>query len=369
MEPRKIQRVGASTLTISLPSKWAKKMGMKKGDLVYLEENEDGSLKLMSAKPGKEKASRTIEINSDLCNDSKMLGRVLMGVYSLGYDTVRVTSKYRLKNEHVEKIRNTTRELLGIGIMEEALKQVMIQCSMDVAKFTISTLLRRLYIIASTMHRDVIDSLSEFDVRLAEGAILRKREAETLFWVIVRLINSCQKDNIIAKKMKVEDSIQILWSRLIAQYLRLVADWAEKSAKKVVALRNRREIIGEDLLNEMIEINERSYGACHKAINSFFSGDVYLANQAIEDYDEIQKAEEHLQEAICNYAYLHGKSIAVSKYLKGKKSIDPCMIAQISFLIWSARRIAELGSEIAETAIHRVLCEHTKLCEEHTIEE
>jgi len=58
----------------------------------------------------------------------------------------------------------------------------------------------------------------------------------------------------------------------------------------------------------MININEISYDVCRNAINSFFSRDIYLVNQAIETYDEIQKMEEQLQEAICSYAYLHGKS-------------------------------------------------------------
>jgi len=90
--------------------------------------------------------------------------------------------------------------------------------------------------------------------------------------------------------------------------------------------------------------------------------DIQLANKAIETYNEIQQTEEMLQERVCSSAYLHGKNFSVSKYFKGKKPIEACAVAQISFLIWGARRIAEIGSEIAETAIHRVLCKDTKMC-------
>jgi hypothetical protein len=90
--------------------------------------------------------------------------------------------------------------------------------------------------------------------------------------------------------------------------------------------------------------------------------DIQLANKAIDAYHEIQRTEEMLQERVCSSAYLHGKNFSVSKYFKGKKPIEACAVAQISFLIWSARRIAEIGSEIAETAIHRVLCKDTKMC-------
>ncbi|MEM2875417.1 MAG: hypothetical protein QXL67_00465, partial [Candidatus Bathyarchaeia archaeon] len=211
------------------------------------------------------------------------------------------------------------------------------------------------------------------NVSLAEGAIRRKNEAETMFWVIGRLLNLCQKDKVMAKKMNIENPMQILWYRLIAQYLRLIADWAEKTAEKAIALRKYSEVagevVGEDLLREIIEINERSYSVCHVAINSFFSGDMDLANQAIEIYDEIQKTEEQLQEAICSHAYLHDKSFSVSKYFKGKGPLEPCIIAQISFVIQGARRIAELGSEIAETAISKTLSKHTKICKEYPANE
>ncbi len=368
MESRKVQRVGSSTLAVSLPKEWVKKAGLRKGDVIFFDQEENDILKLITVKQrADEKSGRMSEINADLCRDPKMLCRVLAGSYVLGHDMIKVVSSTRLKTEQINAIRNIMRELMGIGIIEETHNRIMIQCLIDVTKFPVHTLLRRLYIIASTMHKEVVDALLEFDINLAEEAIHRKNEAETMFWIIVRLLNSCQRDKVMTKKLNIEGSTQVLWYRLVAQYLRLIADWSEKAARKVVALGKNRERIGEHLLNEMLRINESSYGVCHKAVNSLFSSDIDLANQAMETYDEIQKTEEQLQEAICNHAYLHGKSFSVSKYFKGKKPIEPCMIAQISFMIWGARRIAELGSEIAEIAVHKALCKHTRLCKEQPI--
>ena len=45
MEPRKIQKVGYSTLSVSLPMNWAKKTGIKKGDVVFISEENDGAYK------------------------------------------------------------------------------------------------------------------------------------------------------------------------------------------------------------------------------------------------------------------------------------------------------------------------------------
>lgn len=361
MESRRVQRVGASTLAVSLPRDWVKTVGLKKGDIVFLTQDEDGALKVMAAKQRVEEPSRMIEVNADLCKDLEMLYRVLAGCYALGYDVIKVVSTSRLGKRQIETVRRVVQKMMGIGIVEEAYNQITIQCLMDVTKFPIDTLIRRLYVIASTMHREVTDALSNFDVSIAEEASRRKNEAEMMFRIIIRILDNCQEDRVMAKKMNIDDSMQILWCRLAAQYLRLTADWAEKAAKKVTKLEKYHEIIGEYLLKKIIEISERSYGICSKAVDSFFSNDINLASHAIENYNEIQKAEEQLQEAICRHTYLHSRSFAVSKYFKGKEPIEPCMLAQISFIIWSIRRIAELGAEIAEIAIHKALSKHTKL--------
>ena len=47
MLTRKIQRVGRSTLTISLPKEWEKNNMLKKGDIVACLPERDGSLRLM----------------------------------------------------------------------------------------------------------------------------------------------------------------------------------------------------------------------------------------------------------------------------------------------------------------------------------
>jgi phosphate uptake regulator len=362
LESRKVQRVGSSSLAVSLPNEWVKEVGLKKGQLVFFTEDEGNILKLMTAGQIEKQPDSTVELNGDFCKDPKMLGRALMGVYSLGYDSIKIVSAKRLSSEQVNTIRTITRELMGMGIMEETPNSLLIQCSIDTTKFPINTLLRRLFIISSTMHREMIDSLANLNAELAGESIRRDKEAYTMFWVIVRLLNSCQRDKSIASQMDIDTPSLIIWYRLIAQYLRLIGDWAHQTAEKVIALNKSKERVGEELLQKIIEINERSYGMCHEAINSFFSGDIQLANKAIETYHEIQQIEEMLQERVCSSAYLHGKNFSVSKYFKGKKPIEACAVAQISFLIWGARRIAEIGSEIAETAIHRVLCKDTKMC-------
>jgi len=364
MESRKVQRVGSSTLAVSLPTQWVRKVGLKKGDTVFFDQEGDGTLKLMVSKQVIEKKPIMVEVDADLCENPKLLHKILSGIYILGYHVIKVSSKTRLKREQIEVIRKLTRDLIGIGIMEETRNAVVLECFIDAARFPIHTLLRRLYIIASTIYKEAIDAFSESDISLAEETMQRRQEADTMFWIIMRLLNTCQKDRSMIRAMKMEDSMQILWYQITAHFLNLIAEWADKFARKVIELGENRKRIGTSLLNEILKLSKSSYGICHKAITSFFSGDINLANEAIETYSRVQKEEEELQKKICAHAYLHKKSFSVSKYFKGKEPIDPCVIAQTSFIIWSARRISELGSEIAEVAINKTLCKSTRLCRE-----
>ncbi|TRM73754.1 histidine kinase, partial [Sulfolobus sp. E5] len=46
MEVRRVQKFGKSTLMVSLPAEWVKEVGLSPGESVYLEVDEDGSLKV-----------------------------------------------------------------------------------------------------------------------------------------------------------------------------------------------------------------------------------------------------------------------------------------------------------------------------------
>ena len=145
MESRKVQRVGSSSLAVSLPNEWVKEVGIKKGQLVFFQGN---ILKVMTAKQIEKRPDLTVELSADFCRNPKMLGRALMGVYSLGIDNIRIVSSTRLNSEQINTIRNVTRELMGMGIMEETPNSLLIQCSIDTTKFPINTLLHHQFYYA-----------------------------------------------------------------------------------------------------------------------------------------------------------------------------------------------------------------------------
>lgn len=119
METRKVQKVGYSTLSVSLPMNWTKKMEIKKGDLIFLSEETDGALRL-TVEPGKTEDNTIYMVNVDNCDNAEVLARVIVGNYVLGRNVMKVYSSRKLMREQIESIRGVTQRLLGIGIIEES---------------------------------------------------------------------------------------------------------------------------------------------------------------------------------------------------------------------------------------------------------
>ena len=51
MESRKVQKVGPSTFSVSIPRPWADEMALRRGDTVFITQEKDGSLRLFPNKP------------------------------------------------------------------------------------------------------------------------------------------------------------------------------------------------------------------------------------------------------------------------------------------------------------------------------
>jgi len=220
----------------------------------------------------------------------------------------------------------------------------------------------KVFIIGSTMYKETLDALFESKTELAKDTIQRKNEADTMFWVIVRLLDSAQTARVTVERIRIQNSMQILWYRFVAECLWRIANWSEKIANKVIALESNREVLGDLLLKETLKLSENAYSIYHKAMNSVFSSEIELANKAIDDCANLQKMEEKLQERLCSETYLKGKSFSVTQYFKGKEDIEPCLVAQLSFILSCIRRTAEIASEIADIAITKALYNQTKIC-------
>ena len=342
MEPRKVQKVGYSTLSVSLPMRWAKKRRIQKGDLIFISEESDGALRL-TTEPGSSEDSSVYVVDVDLCDNTKVLERVIVGNYVLGRNIIRVESKRRLMREQIESIRWVTQRLLGIGIIEEGDRHLLLQCSIDPKNFPLSTVVRRLYVITSMMFKETLDGLLDGDMELAKDAITREYEADTIYWLLARLLASAQQSRLVSEGIGIDDPMDIVQSSLIARFLEMIGDRVHDVASNIIELQGFRKDGDSELIDRLTQMGQITFTMFDKAVKSIFDGNVKIASDAVDLHETIEEEERNLL-----------------KKFQGGADLDAVTI--VGAIAWDLRIIAEHSSAIAEIAIVNMLKGENEIC-------
>jgi len=342
METRKVRKVGNSALSVSLPMAWTKKVGIQKGDLVFITEEKDGAIRLTAEQV---KTDNNVEyvVDVDRCDNTKVLARVIVGNYVLGRNLIRVESNRRLMREQIESIREVTHRLLGIGIIEESDRHLLLQCSIDPKNFPLETVVRRLYDLTSIMFKETLDSMVDGDIELAKDAITREYEADTIYWLLARLLASAQQSRAIADSIGIVDPMDIVQYSIIAWYLEMIGDRVNHIASSVIKLQEVRKTEDNNLMDRLNQIGAIAFNMYDKAVSSIFEGNLTIASDAVDMYDTIEHEESTLMKRFQN-----GSSLELSGI--------------VSEIAWDFEIIAEHSSAIAEISIDSILKGENEYC-------
>jgi len=339
VETRKLQKVGLSTISVSLPSNWVKENNLKRGDNVFLMEEKDGSLRVLpSALAKPEDDAEEYVCNADLCTDPKMLERVIVGSYILGRETFSIISSERISSKHIEEVREIKRKLMGLGIVEETPDRITLQCSVDPRKFQLDMLLRRLSVISLTIVKEGMQALVDSNESLARDAISREDEADMMCLLAMRLLISAQRKREVADAIGLTDPLYILYYGLMLRHLELIADYAEQIAHRVIALLQKyRDQLPNWVIEKISNLNDLAHDLVMKAVDAFFIGDIKIANSLLEMLTFIELERSRLITELPEIPHLRG-------------------------ILWDVSRIADNGASIALIALNNTLEKKTKIC-------
>jgi len=330
--------VGRSTLTVSLPTSWIKKVGLKKGDFVAIEVEKDGSLRIIEdSRISRAGMSKICTIKSDLCKSKKILERLIVASYAKGHDTIRIISSDRISSENLQNIRSAELNLMGLSIVEETTSSITLQCSIDPASLPLDLVIRRLYVLYSTMCDEAIQALLTSNIDLAKEAQRREREANMMYALLLRLLNQAQVSPTILKKIGIYNTEDIIYIFYISSALERMADWAFKIAEDVTKIEESGITISKNIEERIDDYNKKIKDNCEMVMKSLFTYDIEMANDAINNFKE--KFESKAYEII-NELYL-------KKIFHG--------IGEIRQIIFALRRIGEISVSIAETVIDRAI--------------
>jgi len=328
-EFRRVQRVGHSTLSISLPAEWAKRKNLKRGSSLFFYEESDGSLRL-HIEPQKEE-EKVFIIDADRYEEPSILARIVVGNYVLGRNVIKIVSERRLKREQIELIRQVTQRLIGIGIVEESENHLLLQSSINPASFPLSTMMKRLYMVVSTMFKEVKKGIRDGDFELAKDALSREHEADTTYWLINRLLSSAQKSWVVAREIGISDPLEIIHSSYISRFLEMIGDHSENIAKKYTGTEEIWGEVSQNILNLLDQIDSLAFTMIDKAVESLLVGDVNIAGDAIKMKDIVELKEKEFLEALQEHEELKAAPVLRSIVLDIKMIVEYCStIAEIS---------------------------------------
>ncbi|OLB68051.1 hypothetical protein AUI06_12045 [archaeon 13_2_20CM_2_52_21] len=267
MELRKLQRTPDGTYLVTIPKAWAKRVGLDVGSVVSYEERQDGRL-LLSPKIDEERAPLEVVLEA-----SPFVRREIIERYLLGYDIIRVQSKDSFPPEIREEVRRTTKRLVGLEVLEEDSKKIVLQCLVEPSLLNPERILRRLEMLSMPMQLDSVQAFVSSNREVAKGVVERDEEVDRWYFLLVRLVRAAISDTYLLEKIKVS-SVDCLDFRLLASYIENFADYAVTIAENT---QNGVTIPKEE--QALLEKIGTSVNAMYRdAVGSVLSRDLKLAS-------------------------------------------------------------------------------------------
>lgn len=327
METRKVYVSGGSTYVISLPKKWVKRANLKAGDSLVV--TEQGSSLLIETSIV-EKESKVKEIKISKITSNEALERIIIAFYLVGYDTIRIKLDRKDHLPYRKSIRKILDYLIGVEIVEDTDDAMTLEIMVDYKRMMTAQILQRMYSINRSMLLDLGKALKTMDIALAKDVIVREREIDRLYFLVVRQLKSAVEYQQVAEKLGIENQRDCLGYRIAVKVLERIADHIENIAQSYIQL---MEINKDMQLEDFIKLNSNIVLTFEKSVQALFTRNHVLAEKIFHELKEIKKSHSD-----------------VSNELLQPKNLQSAILQKT--MLDSLGRIASYSGDIAEIAIN-----------------
>lgn len=162
---RKIIQLAGKTLIVSLPSKWVKKHGIKKGEEIELEE--EGRRLIIKSEGKGEKTTKFLDAK-DL---NLVLNKTIGGLYKAGYDEIEITYYSPKQYSVIRDVLNKT--CMGYEIIRHGQRTILIRNLSELHSQEFENLLRRLFLTLLSSAEDALEYIKESNFKGMEEIVLR----------------------------------------------------------------------------------------------------------------------------------------------------------------------------------------------------
>jgi phosphate uptake regulator len=331
-EQRKLQVTGGSTYILSLPKEWVMRNQLKKGSLMVLCEEDDGSLSIAPSKLEKQEKKDEAFIRVSVNDNPDAVMRKAISAYLVGYDIlhIRVQGQQPLAVGLRNYLKNFARNyLVGTEIVNDSPTDLTLQILLNYQELSVESALRRMAIIAASMHREAVGCLVNLDYSVAKAVVETDREVNRFSLYIVRLLKLAVQNPRIVKEIGLDNPRECLGYRLIAKSVERTADHATKIAENVLFLKDH---VNAELLEKINKLSNLAISMFESAVEALFKHDFNLAEIVIEKITNVHKLEKD--------TVLSSQNVQIDQ------------IPNLRLLIESIRRTAEYATDISEVVLN-----------------
>src|SRR3989344_3215630 len=160
---RKIIKQGVNTLTLSLPSDWTKRLNLKPGDEVEVEER--GTALNISTEGTPQIEEISVDVSGLL---PRLADRFMARSYQKGYDKISIKFD---DPELMLAIKNKVPELMGFEILRIEKNEMEIQAITRELELEFDVMVRRAFLILMDMAKTCQDAWKSNDSKALENVV------------------------------------------------------------------------------------------------------------------------------------------------------------------------------------------------------
>jgi phosphate uptake regulator len=287
-----VQKVGYSSLSVSIPKGYAKEMKLAVGDSILFREDADGTLRLIPAT--KAKVSGRATIRADQAGGDEMLTMLIVGSYALGYDTIEVVGREPLDQMTIDKVVGTVRRLRGLEVVESDKRRIVAQSFIDPTRFPVDSLVKRLQILVSQSLEYVMDAL---DLKQTGGLNEVRRvqqEIDELYWLILRQLLVALNRRELAAEIGIESPLHASGDRVSAKTLDEIGGIILDVAEELVRLRGQGTKMDPKMAASIRRLAAKAGEAFNTTVESLLTPDIKLVGRSVALVEETMEMEKEI---------------------------------------------------------------------------
>lgn len=292
---RKIQRIGTSTYIVSLPTLWAKEVGLEPKMEAVLEILPDLSIRLYI--PAKHITSTLreyiVEVNASYTIHD--IVREIIGGYIAGAKNLKLLHK-GIKREIVDEAISLSRErLMGLEIIDEDASSTTLQVVVDPNLSDLVSVMKRMIRIATSMHEDIITYIRGLgDKAVLEAVIARDNLVDKLYLLALRQLITILMDpyEMGRRGLSYIDSIYI------SLYIKSIERFADHAVNISLTLLSLAKVP-----DYLLEVYMGAIEVFRRVAEAFISMDKESTVKVVREVERLKAIEEEIRK-------VHGEDMA-----------------------------------------------------------